>query len=142
MGFSCAVQGTYRGDTVAGTLQRGAAGLLTVTLDEPAALEGLTMTWNGETVTLQLLGVSWNVSPDALPQTALGVRLLDALDAVVYGESTGQPMADGRLCTTGMAGDAAFTLYSDAATGALLSLEVPAEELTLTFSDFHTQPDN
>lgn len=135
-GFSCSAAGTYREEAVAGTLTRSAAGLLTVTLSEPSSLDGLTMTWNGENVKLRMLGIEWSISPDAIPQAALGVRILQSLDAVVHGEGEGERTADGRLRTTGTAGDAAFTLYSDPATGALLSLEVPSEELTLTFSDF------
>lgn len=146
-GFSCSAVGTYRGEEVAGTLNRTSAGLLTVSLTAPESLDGLTMVWDGEEVTLRLLGIEWAISPDAIPQAALGERILRALDAVVYGESeTDSSLTDdGRLKTTGSAGtdaattgNAAFTLYSDPATGALLSLEVPTEELTLTFSDFQT----
>lgn len=138
-GFSCGFAGTYRGEEVAGSLQRSAAGLLTATLTAPESLSGLTMTWNGETVALSMLGLDWEMNPDAVPQAALGRRVLNALDAVVYGEGVGDLTDDGRLKTVGAAGedaDGGFTLYSDPATGDLLSLEVPSEELTLTFSEF------
>ena len=139
-GFSCAAEGSYRGEPVAGTLSRTAAGLLTVTLSRPKTLEGVVMEWNGTDVTLRFGGLSWSVDPDTIPQTALGKRILQALDAVVYGESAGVLTEDGRLKTEGTVGsgeDAApFTVWSDPQTGALLGLEVPSEELTLTFSDF------
>lgn len=135
-GFSCGITGTYRGEETAGQLTRTAAGLLTVSLTKPAELDGLTMEWNGETVTLRMLGLSWSLSPEDVPQAALGQRILGTLDTVVYGSATGE-VVDGRLVTTGDAGDGtAFTLYSDPETGALLALEVPSEELSLTFVDF------
>lgn len=143
-GFSCAAAGTYRGEEVAGTITRTAAGLLTISLTAPEELEGLSMVWDGETVTLKLLGIEWAISPDTIPEAALGERILRTLDAVVYGESEGDSILtdDGRLKTVGSASDtatadtAAFTLYSDPESGALLSLEVPSEELTLAFSEF------
>lgn len=141
-GFSCTARGTYRGEEVAGTITRTAAGLLTISLTAPEALDGLSMAWDGESVTLKLLGIEWAINPDTIPEAALGERVLRALDAVVYGEYADESALtdDGRLKTVGTAGDtadnAAFTLYSDPESGALLSLEVPSEELTLTFSEF------
>lgn len=135
-GFSCGITGTYQGDEVAGELTRTAAGLLTVSLTKPAELDGLQMEWNGEVVTLRMLGLSWTVDPADVPEAALGQRILDALDTVVYGGGTGE-VVEGKLVTTGDAGNGTpFTLCSDPATGALLSLDVPSEELSLTFVDF------
>ena len=139
-GFSCNAAGTYRGEGVAGTLTRTAAGLLTVTLSKPDTLSGLTMEWNGTDVNLKLMGLSFSVNPDTVPEAALGKRILQSLDAVVYGQAEGTLTEDGRQKTEGTAGEgdsaAAFTVWSDPATGSLLGLEVPAEELSLTFSEF------
>lgn len=137
VGFSCTAAGTYRGDAVAGTVERSSAGLLTLTLTQPEELNGLTMTWDGQTVTLGMLGLKWSLSPDKVPSAALGKRLLQTLDAVVYTTTDGVLTGDGRRKTTGeLEGGVTYTLYSDPKTGALLSLEVPAEELQLEFDDF------
>ncbi|MBE6768927.1 MAG: hypothetical protein E7549_08515 [Ruminococcaceae bacterium] len=137
VGFSCTAQGTYHGDEVAGKIERSSAGLLSFTLTKPDELNGLTMTWDGQTVTLGMLGLEWSLSPEKVPSAALGKRLLQALDAVVYTTTEGVLTDDGRRKTTGEAEKGVtYTLYSDPKTGALLSLEVPAEELQLTFEDF------
>lgn len=138
-GFTCGFTGTYRGEAVAGRLERSSAGLLTVSLTEPQELAGLVAEWDGEQVTLRLMGLSWSVDAGTVPQAALGERVLGALDAVVYGTAAGTVGADGRLTITGEAGEgASFTLYADPQTGALSALSVPSEELELTFSDFTT----
>lgn len=137
VGFSCTARGTYHGDEVAGTVKRSSAGLLTLTLTKPDELNGLTMTWDGQTVTLGMLGLKWSLSPDKVPSAALGKRLLQALDAVVYTATDGVLTEDGRRKTTGeVETGVTYTLYSDPATGALLSLDVPTEELHLEFDNF------
>ena len=137
IGFSCAVQGTYHGESVAGSVQRSSAGLLTLTLTQPEELNGLTMTWDGQTVTLEMLGIKWSLDPETVPGAALGKRLLQALDAVVYQPAEGILTEDGRCKTIGeLEGGVSYTLYSDPETGALLALEIPTEELSLTFTDF------
>ncbi|MBE6758192.1 MAG: hypothetical protein E7552_06575 [Ruminococcaceae bacterium] len=137
VGFSCTAAGRYHGNEVAGKVERSSAGLLTLTLTKPDELNGLTMTWDGQTVTLDMLGLKWSLSPEKVPSAALGRRLLQALDAVVYTTADGVLTEDGRHKTTGeLEGGITYTLYSDPETGALLSLEVPKEELYLTFADF------
>ena len=133
-GFSCTAVGTYRGEEIAGTLTRASAGLLTVTLTRPAALEGLTMEWNGESVSLGMLGLQWSLDPEKVPEAALGEQLLLALDTLVYSAGDSETDAEGRVVTRDA--DNTFTIYSDPNSGALLALEVPNAALSLTFSDF------
>lgn len=110
-----------------------------LSLTQPDELNGLTMTWDGQTVTLDMLGLRWSLSPEKVPSAALGKCILQSLDAVVYSTTEGVLTEDGRLKTTGEAqAGVPYTLYSDPETGALLSLEVPSEELYVVFSDFKT----
>ena len=137
VGFSCTAAGTYHGDEVAGAITRNSAGLLTLALTKPAELDGLTMTWDGQTVTLGMLGLTWSLSPEKVPSAALGKRLLQTLDAVVYNTADGVLTEDGRHKTTGtLDGGVTYALYSDPTTGTLLALDVADEELYLTFADF------
>jgi len=74
-----------------------------------------------------------------VPRAALGKRVMQSLDAVVYSAADGVLTEDGRLKTVGNAeAGVPYTLYSDPETGALLSLEIPSEELYLVFSNFKT----
>ncbi len=137
VGFTCTAVGSYRGESVSGTVERSSTGLLSLTLTAPEELNGLTMTWDGQKVILSMLGIKWSLSPEKVPASALGKRLLQALDAAVYRTVDGVITADGRCKTEGVLEDGvAYTLYSAPESGALLALEVPREELYLTFADF------
>ena len=108
-----------------------------MSLSQPDELNGLVMTWDGQTVTLEMLGLQWSLDPEKVPRAALGKRVLQTLDAVVYTTTDGVLTEDGRLKTVGDADTGVpYTLYSDPESGALLSLEIPSEELYLVFSDF------
>lgn len=134
-GFTCGFSGTCRGMETAGTLTRAGAGMLVLSLTAPPELAGLTVTWDGEQVSCKLLGLSFSLPPESVPGAALGAGLLTALDSVQAGTG-GSPDGQGRLATPGGSGEGAFTLYSDPATGALLALSAPGQELEITFSDF------
>ena len=137
VGFSCNAEGTLKGDPIAGSIERSGAGLLRMSLTQPDELNGLTMTWDGQTVTLEMMGLQWSLDPEKVPRAALGKRVLQSLDAVVYTTTDGVLTEDGRLKTVGDADTGVpYTLYSDPESGALLSLEIPSEELYLVFSDF------
>lgn len=137
-GFTCAVKATYRDLAVSGTLSREAAGMLTLSFDEPETLAGLTARWDGETVTLSMYGLSFSVDPDTVPEGALGEELIAAFDAALRGEGE-RAVDDGVLTVAGTGQNGAYTLTFDAATGAPLSLSVPALPLTATFSEFIRQ---
>lgn len=57
------------------------AGTLKMEFTEPATLNGMSMEWDGETSRSKLAGLSFGVDPAAVPESALGKGLLDALDA-------------------------------------------------------------
>lgn len=137
-GFACDVEATYGDMAVSGHLSRGAAGTLELKLSEPATLNGLTMTWDGDQVTLGMHGLTFGVDPAAVEQTALGKGLLSALDAAL-GSHGGARTEDNAVSTKGESVSGEFELLSDPETGNLLSLRVPALSLTATFSNFTLQ---
>lgn len=133
-GFSCTFDAVYQEMRIRGTLTRKTAGTLTLSFKEPATLNGLTATWNGESITFSLHGLNFSVDPSTVPESALGQELLSALDAVARGE--GQRRAeDGTAVLTGNGMNGDFVLQYDAETGWPQSLSVPALPLEITFSD-------
>ncbi len=137
-GFTCAMQATYRDLKVSGTLTRDGAGRLGLTFDEPSTLKGLTVRWDGETVTLSLGGMSFSVNPDAVPERALGEEIVSAFDTALRGEGK-RTTENGKLTVEGNGPNGAYTLAFDAETGEPLSLSVPALPLAATFSNFSKQ---
>ena len=69
---------------VKGHLTRLTTGTLSLDIDEPETLKGMTMQWDGETVSVKMYGLSFGLDPAAVPETALGRSLLAALDAALH----------------------------------------------------------
>lgn len=137
MGFTCDMEGSYRGTAVAGQLSRSSVGLLTVRLSQPEDLSGLEMEWNGEKVMLRMFGLSVEVEPDTVPESALGVSILQSLDAAMQNPDGGT-LTDAGMKTVGSCENGSYELISDPETGHLRSLSVPALEFTARFSNFQT----
>lgn len=134
-GFSSDVNVQYGDMTVKGHIQRSTAGTMTMDVQEPETLKGLSMVWNGESVSLKLHGLSFNVNPDTVPQSALVKSVLQTLDSAMPLKEDGELTDEGLLTTgSGPAGD--FTLLSDPETGNLKQLSIPSIDLVATFSNF------
>ncbi len=132
--FLCEFRANYRELTVAGTLTRYTAGTLLLAFSQPETLSGLTAEWNGETVKLSFLGLEYTVSPEVVPEAALGKELTAVLDAALRGE--GERKQEGAAVTvTGMVGEHTYTYVYDSQTGAPQSLVIPSLPLSMTFSD-------
>ena len=134
-GFECDADLTYGDMQVKGHLTRLTTGTLIMDLEEPDTLKGMTMQWDGETVSVKMYGLSFGVDPSVLPETALGKSVLTALDAALHPDGEGE-VTDKGLVTSGQAAGGTFTITSDPETGNLLSLEMPSAELSATFSNF------
>jgi|LSQX01.1.fsa_nt_gb hypothetical protein len=134
-GFSCDVEVKYGEMDVKGRLTRSSAGTLIFDVNEPKTLNGLSMQWNGETISLKLHGFSFGVDPETVPQSALGKCILGVLDAAL-GMHDGGKVTDEGLVTKGSSSSGEFEILSDPKTGSLLRLRIPSENLTATFSNF------
>jgi hypothetical protein len=132
--FSCNFKATYRELSVAGTLTRRSAGTVSLSFTEPETLNGLTASWDGDAVTLSLLGLQYTVSPESIPEAALGEELLAVFDAALRGE--GKTEQDKAVTTfTGTYNNQTYTYRYDTKSGAPLSLIVPALPLSVTFNE-------
>ena len=119
---------------VKGHLTRLTAGTLTMDITEPKALKGMTMSWDGETISMKMYGMTFGLSPEEVPESALCKGILDALDAAA-GKDGGTLTGDG-LLTAGRALNGEFEILSDPDTGHLLSMKIPSLNLTAVFSNF------
>ena len=106
-GFACDVDMTYQDMRVKGHLTRMSAGTLKMEFTEPATLNGMSMEWDGETISVKYAGLSFGVDPAAVPESALGKGLLDALDAGFRSGGEGQ-MTDKGLSVTGQSVNGQF----------------------------------
>ena len=139
-GFSCTATADYNGLALKGTLTRRIASTLTLTLDEPATLKGLTLRWEEDALTAELHGITATLDPSQLPQAGAIPLLLRTLDAAATLTDGGERTADG-LTFRGETDFGSYTLVSDPETGNLLTLDIPSAPLTVTFSDFQRLTD-
>ena len=132
--FSCRFSATCGELAFGGTMQRAAAGMLTVKLLDPPALDGLTLSWDGQqaTVTLGLLKYTMD---SELPQAASMKLTLDVLDALFRDKVTGTKTEDGALFI-GEVNGLEYHMLTDASSGTLLLLEIPDIAFSLQFSEF------
>ena len=130
--FVCDFKAQYNDLTATGTLTRRTAGTLVLEFSEPETLNGLLAEWNGEKVTLKYLGLSYDVDPATLPESALGEGLIKAFDAMLRSEGE-RSENDGKITVSGLSGTAQYTYVYDAQSGAPLSLTIPSIPLTVTF---------
>lgn len=136
-GFSCGIRAEYGDMIVKGQLERTAAGTLKIDVEEPETIRGLSMEWSGgQNVKLKLHGLSFDVSPDSVPQSAVGSAILGALDSAVSGARDNGQLTENGVLTKGVAAGGEYELLSDPETGALLSLSVPSASLKVEFSGF------
>ena len=133
--FSCRADIQYKDLAITADLGRTERGTLRLAVTAPETLEGLTMTLDGETVTVAFGSVSFPITAETLPVSGLGRGLLDALDAIAAMDvSPAAGKTEATLSGSGQNGT--FTLTIDPATGALRSLSIPSLPLTATFTDF------
>ncbi|MDD2361815.1 MAG: hypothetical protein PHH84_02480 [Oscillospiraceae bacterium] len=135
IGFSCNIEAKYDEMNIKGYLTRSAAGTLRFDIDEPETLNGLSMQWDGNEISIKLNGISFNVEPDNIPQSALGKCILGALDSALGVRDAGE-LTDEGLLTKGVSSAGEFEIISDPATGSLLNLKMPSVKLEAKFSDF------
>ena len=134
-GFTCRIQAEYKDLDVKGVLVRQSAGTLKLEFSAPESLAGMTALWDGDSVELQMNGMSFSVDPATVPESAMGEEIVAVLDAAVRGEGD-RTQKDGKLFVCGNGNNGAYELVCDAETGQPLSLSVPSLPLTVTFSDF------
>ena len=130
-GFTCRVAAAYREMNVEGDLVCADDGDLSLTFTLPKSLQGVTLGWDGEEITLSLGEMTMDMPADSVPQSAL-IRCLSRVLTAPHGDGT--DTEDGYR-VTGEVEDTAYTIVFDSATGLPLSLSVPDEELEATFTD-------
>lgn len=130
-GFTCQTTVQYQEMTVEGTLTCTGDGELTLECTLPKSLYGITLGYDGTGMTMGLGGMQMSVPAEKVPQSAL----IACLAGVLTADHTGGTATDEGYVLEGTAGEVAYTLVCDPATGLPVSLSVPAESLTAVFTD-------
>ena len=130
-GFTCRTAIQYREMAVEGDLTCSEAGQMELTFTLPKSLQGITLGWDGEAMTMQLGGMRMDLPVEKVPQGALIRCLLQVLTAAhPHGTVT-----DEGYVITGETEGVAYALVCDPTSGLPRSLSVPQEELEATFTE-------
>ena len=131
-GFTCHTVVTYHEMTIEGDLTCGKDGGVELTFDQPKSLYGITLRWDGQEMRMALGEMSLAVPADKVPQSAL----LCCLGGVLAADHEEGNRTDEGYVIAGEVEGKAYELVCDEDSGVPVSLSIPEEELTATFTDF------
>lgn len=130
-GFTCHTAMQYREMAVEGTLTCSTDGRATLAFTLPKSLQGVTLGWDGDGMSMELGGMRMDVPTDKVPEGALIRCLLTVLTA---SHPTGE-LTDEGYVIHGQADYLTYTLVCDPHAGLPLSLSIPDEPLEAVFTD-------
>ena len=133
-GMSCDVAIQYGDIEAAGRLERTAAGVCRLTVNQPEELSGMVFDWENGSLQISFKGLSYTMDSAALPQTAFASVLMRCLDAAAMQGGLLVKGRDGeRLICAGQGEDGAFTLRYNESTRQIESLSIPAVNFEAVF---------
>lgn len=133
-GFRCRVSLDYGGTVYEATLDRLDTAQATLTVAKPATLKGLTMTWDGQEVSVTYAGMTMSFEEATLPVSAAVTLLCRTLDAC-------RDQAEARSVYEGEIEGIPYTLAFDDQTGMPLTLSVPSVPIRAAFSAWEMPTD-
>ncbi len=135
--FSATLHITHRETEFDAVYTRAADGTATTCLQSPEAVRSLEIVQTANTCQFRFLGLELKTPEALLPDAAFAKLLYAALESAESGARCVVTTHGESLVYSGMteAGDA-FTLTRNAGTGALETLTVDGQKLSVTFSDF------
>ncbi len=108
----------------------------TVTYISPKALEGMELTFTGEAVKLEYLGLSRELYPPALPYTAAASLAVSALNRAVTDGGLELKQENGVFTAGGILPAGSFVAHIEPEGGEVTKLLVPDAELEIDFTNF------
>ena len=133
-GFRCRVSLDYGGAVYEATLDRLDASQAMLTIAKPETLKGLTMTWNGQEVSMTYAGMTMSLEEASLPVSAAVKLLCRTLDAC-------RDQAEARSVCEGTIEGIPYTVTFDDQTGMPLTLSVPSVPIQVVFSAWEMPTD-
>ena len=133
---------TAKGDITFGDLSatvdfsRTAPGAFTAVLTSPEALNGMTFSYEGETVQVSYKGLTLHLQEDGLAVKAMTSAIVDAINSAMGDSGMNVKVKGDTASITGENDNGAFTLSLNKKTGAFVELLIPSLDLSCKFSDF------
>ena len=139
-GFESRASIRYGDMDLTALVSRTQEGVTTVTFESPESLKDLTLTLQGEEVTLSYQGLSLSLNANGFPARSIARVMQDALNRALEPQGCTVSLEDGVLELRGQIDAYEFVLRMDGENGNLLSLSVPGENMEMTFENFQIIP--
>lgn len=131
--FSCEFTARYGQMQTKGTLTRFSAGTLELAFSSPETLQDVVFLWDGEAIRVRYHDMTFQITPSALPESALGEAVIRVLDEIARGGGTKTENGD-TVTVSGTQDGVEYTYVYNAKSGAPISLSVPSYDLEVTFT--------
>lgn len=136
--FTCTISLEYDGMDIKADVEHPSNGNCTLTVTEPSSLSGITINWEAGELSLSYMGMSFDISTQNVPGTAFVPHIMEAIEAIVSSEQleltedeTGEVCLYEGTCDAG-----SFTAQIDNETGVIRSIDIPAYDICIVFSNF------
>lgn len=134
--FSCKADISYNGMQISAKVTRPSAAGCRIEVESPDTLKGMTLDWNGSTMNISYLGLSFDVDPASLPDTAFGNILIDVFNALARQNGLSIQNDKDSMTLSGNGESGKFSVVWDRKANALKSVEVPESGFSAQFSEF------
>ena len=134
--FSCKAQIQYNGMQIGALVTRPSAAGCRIEVESPDTLKGMVLDWDGSTIQISYLGLTFDVDPASLPDTAFGSILIDVFNALSRQNGLSIQREGDSLTLSGSGESGDFSVVWDRRANALQSVEVPGCGFSAQFSDF------
>ena len=134
--FESSAQFTYGDFAFDAVVRRDTPGTCVITITSPEAVNGMKFTYQSDKLTVEYLGMSVDVDPNAALSQAAVSAVVKALDAVTRQNGINVSFEDGKFLVRGETENGDFTLILDEKSGNFLSLEIPDIPMSVTFHNF------
>ncbi len=122
--------------TATADINRTAPDAFTAVLNSPAALKGMTFTYQGETIRVSYKGLSVDLNEDGFAARAMTSAVVKALDSAAKDTGASVKVKGNTVEIAGKNDNGEFTLTLDKKTGSALKLKIPSLDLECKFGDF------
>ncbi len=133
-GFSCVADIQYDGFAARATLGQKEPGVCEVTFSEPAALKGMTLSFDREQITVGYLGMQVSLDNESVLANSAVSAIVNAIDAASRQQGISVEKKGSSIVVTGQIEQGTYEIVLDAKTGAIGKLSVPGLNLEAKFT--------
>lgn len=112
-------------------------GVCEINMINPESLRDFTFLLKEDVFTLRYKGLSFDIDPSTLPVESMAGMILNTLNQAMEPNGMALSLEEEAIVFTGQKENSSFSLRLDKETGNFLSLNIPDEDFSAEFKNFH-----